>query len=150
MWKKFVICRHILQATAPAYGWQTELKKKNKEKSVNLSKRSNFVYFRIVGNPNVISIKRHFRKQQKKKSIEIPNFFRQIIWKIERIFWALKMFSVHGVPLLYSLLVISLGVCGNHALEDYTTDNNSDHDDILQPPGKIISIFKRFTLFIIW
>lgn len=53
---------------------------------------------------------------------------------------ALKMFSVHGVSLLYSLLVICLIVCGNHALEDNISDDDSDHiqknDDILQPPGK--------------
>lgn len=57
------------------------------------------------------------------------------------------MFSVHGVSLVYSLLVISLAVCGHHALEDYISDDDSDHiqknGDILQPPGKFISKFKR-------
>lgn len=60
----------------------------------------------------------------------------------------LKMFSIHGVPLLYSLLVISLAVCGNHALEDYISNDDNDHiqrnDDILQPPGKFTSKFKQF------
>lgn len=51
------------------------------------------------------------------------------------------MFSIPGVLLLYSLLVISLAVCGHNALEDYISDDNGDNiqknDDILQPPGKI-------------
>lgn len=58
------------------------------------------------------------------------------------------MFSIPGVLLLYSLLVISLAVCGHNALEDYISDDNGDNiqknDDILQPPGKINSKFKRF------
>lgn len=57
------------------------------------------------------------------------------------------MFSVHGVPLVYSLLVISLTVCGHHALEDYISNDDSDYiqknGDMLHSPGKCISKFKR-------